>query len=250
MQPFTKQYEYTKAIFSGSLLEVYRFENAPKVSVRRKRVPRETNNSGDYPSLERRHDNLRRLRRGFLRLVSTNLRGKGAPSFLTLTFVSDVSICVALECYREFVQRLRQSTKIDVSYISVPEFQKRGTIHFHCLIWGLTGDQVAHERRTRYLQNIWARGYVDIIPTDGSDKLGGYMAKYMSKAMHDERLLGKRAYLTSRNLLRPVLYKTAAITHYTREVLGVDIELLTEKTFPTQWLGEGNYQVFKVIEHD
>jgi len=75
------------------------------------------------------------------------------------------------------------------------------------------------------------------------------MAKYMQKGLQDERLYGRRGYYSSRNIVRPTLYKTAAVVNYTKEVLGVDIELLTEKTYPTQWLGQGNYQVYKVIEN-
>jgi len=86
------------------------------------------------------------------------------------------------------------------------------------------------------------------VPTDGSPKLAGYLSKYMSKAMHDDRLGGKRAFLASRGIMRPMLYKSPLVVAHAREILGVDIELLTERTYSTEWLGQGNYQVYKVKE--
>jgi len=238
-------YEYTKAIFTGQTLEVYRFEKKPALAVSRKRVPRETNDGGFVPTLERRQDNLRRVRRKFLRLVQTELAHKGAPSFATLTFATNVDLSTAFRLHTEFHARLKKEFGNGISYISVPEFQKSGRPHFHILIWGIADHYIKHERERRYLQAIWAYGYLDVIATDGSPKLAGYMAKYMQKAVHDERLLGRRAYNCSRNVMRPLLYKTSAVVHYAQEVLGVDIELLTEKSYQTQWLGAGNYQVFK-----
>jgi len=242
-------YEYTKSIFTGQTLEVYRFEKAPRVAARKPRKSKDPS-GGHNITPERRFDNIRRVRRGFLRLVQTNLSANGAPSFATLTFATNSTLDPSIQCFREFVKILRKELGDGISYIAVPEFQKRGATHFHVLFWGIREELIKNERHTRYLQAIWARGYVDIIPTDGSPKLAGYMAKYMQKAMFDDRLLGRRSYYPSRNLMRPMLYKTALVAHYPKEVLGVDIELLTEKTFSTEWLGQGNYQVYKVKDHE
>jgi len=241
-------YEYSKSIFTGQTLEVYRYERAPKVATGvRRRLPKETDSSGDGPPVKRRWDNIRRLRRGFLRLVQSQLSANGAPSFATLTFAANVPLDPALLCFREFTKLLRQELGASVSYIAVPEFQKRGATHFHVLFWGIGDDLVKNERYSRYLQSIWARGYLDIIPTDGSPKLAGYMAKYMQKALHDDRLLKRRAYYPSRNVVRPVLYKTAAIANYAKEVLDARLELVSEKVYSTEWLGQGSYEVYNVI---
>jgi len=242
-------YEYEKSIFTGTTLEVYRYEKAPRVATGgnpRGRKP-DGGRSGD-PTL-RRPDTMRRLRRGFLRLVQINLSTKGPPSFLTLTFAANADVGIGLRCFREFNAFAKKEFGDSLSYIAVPEFQKRGAIHFHVLLWGLDPKYIKNERHTRYLQSIWARGYVDIIPTDGSPKLAGYLAKYMQKAMHDERLIGRRAYYNSRNVVRPLLYKTAGVANYPEEILGVGIELLTERSFGTEWLGMGNYKIYKVIEN-
>lgn len=241
-------YEYSKSIFTGQTLEVYRYERAPKMATGHERPRKKPSSRRPDITPERRFDNIRRVRRGFLRLVQSNLAGNGAPSFATLTFAANSALTPSLLCFREFVSFLRKELGDGISYIAVPEFQKRGATHFHVLFWGISDELVKNEKHSRYLQAIWARGFVDIIPTDGSPKLAGYMAKYMQKAMHDDRLVGRRAYYPSRNLMRPVLYKTSLVANYAKEVLGVDIELLTERTYSTEWLGQGNYQVYKVKE--
>lgn len=274
-------YEYGKTIFTGQTLEVYRFEKTPRVATGPRRKRATSDNDGPRTPGPRRYDSIRRLRRDFLRLVQTNLSGKGAPTFITLTFASVATLDAGLPCFREFVKRAKKEFGERVSYIAVPEFQKRGAVHFHCLFWGIEDKYILHEapwsywrrakpkikkrffewcelkgydpkdaRGARLIQTLWARGYADCVPADDSPNLAGYMAKYMQKALHDERLYGRRAYYFSRNVMRPVLYKTSAVVHHTEEILGVGIELLTEKTFSTEWLGQGTYQVFKVIRHE
>jgi len=274
-------YEYGKTIFTGQTLEVYRFEKAPKVATGPRRKRSAPVDDGPRIAGPRRHDSIRRLRRDFLRLVQTQLSAKGPPTFLTLTFASNAALDVGLECFREFNKRAKEEFGNGISYIAVPEFQKRGAVHFHCLVWGLEDKYILHEapwsywriakpkikkrffewcalkgydpkdaRGARLIQSLWARGYADLVPADDSPSLAGYMAKYMQKSLHDERLYGRRAYYFSRNVVRPMLYKTAAVANYAKEILDVDIELLTEKTYSTQWLGQGNYQVYKVIHPD
>jgi len=243
------QYEYGKAIFTGQTLEVYRFERAPKVATSRKPRRIKTDAERLSSSLERRNDNIRRLRRGFLRLVSTNLHGNGAPAFLTLTFAANTTLDVGLECFREFNRYAKKEFGSSFCHISVPEFQKRGAIHFHCLVWGLEDKYVKTEKHTRFLQTLWARGFVDCVATDGSPKLAGYLGKYMSKTMQDLRLRGEKAYYTSRNVLRPLSYGSASLDRF----LGIVIPNQPpshEHEFGTYWLGLCNYQSYIKVSHE
>lgn len=104
------------------------------------------------------------------------------------------------------------------------------------------------ERGARLIQNAWAYGYVDCIPTDNSEKLAGYLAKYMSKAMHDDRLLGKRAYYYSRNILRPNSSTFGPFVNYMSHYLEKTATLIVEKEFETPWLGKGNYKRYEIAE--
>lgn len=240
--------EYTKVIHSGNTLEIYQYEKAPKVSANRtrKRIPKTPDSGGFEPPDSKRWDNIRRARKGFIRLVQANCAGDLKPALVTLTMRSVVEIPEASKCYTRFAQRLKKNHGPSIRYIGVPEFQKRGAVHYHILIWGLPDNVIQNERHTRYLQNCWGYGYVDCKATDGSPKLAGYLAKYMSKSMSDVRLLGKRAYNASANVLRPVLFKTAVVADYTKMIWGVDKEVLTDKEFGTEWLGRCRYRLIRL----
>jgi len=218
---------FTKLVRSGDLVEVYQYENnLPD----RKRKSKE--NTGGYrTSTERRADNVRRCGKAFTRLVRANLVGDEKPAFFTFTMFEVVRIDVAFRCYTDFVERLRRAYGKSIRYVAVPEFQERGAVHFHALFWGFSDKVLLNEGSrgktakqkhiwaewlnakgyvksdlgdSRSIQHLWARGFVDCIPTDGSSKLASYLSKYMFKTMFDDRLLAQKAYVASRNVLRPV----------------------------------------------
>jgi len=235
--------QFTKTIKSGNILEIYQYERAPHVSAagRRPRVEKNADDKRHSAPQSRRIDNVMRAKRRFIRLVRANTAGDSKPAFLTLTMYSVTSLETASRIFGRFTERLKTANENPLRYFGVPEFQKRGAVHFHCLVWGLRDGLVENERDTRYLQNIWGYGYVDIIATDGSDKLAGYLAKYMSKGLLDVRLAGKRGYYCSSSVLRPLHFKTTQIANHTDLIWGVDKTLVHESRFMTEWLGEGRY---------
>lgn len=234
---------YTKIIQSGSLLEVFEYEKTPHVV---RRVSQKRRRGKRFPANKaRRWDNIARCRKNFIRLVSSNLSGKNPPSFFTFTFVECKSVEVAFREWSCFWVRMRKMFGAKLKFIVVPEFQKRGDVHFHSLIWGLDDDIVNNERSHRSIQNIWSYGYVDGISTDGNVALAGYMGKYMSKAMHDERLMGKKAYSASRGLVRPVSVSSETPSVEFLELLGFGKEKPEyTKEFNTDWLGRAVYSVY------
>jgi len=238
-------------IQSGNTLEIYEYEQAPKISANRprKHVSKDADRGGSDPSPQKRWDNIRRTRKGFIRLVRANCTGDVNPSLVTLTMSAIVEIPEASKCFTRFAQSLKKRFGSGIRYIAVPEFQKRGAVHYHMLVWGIPEEVILHERNTRHLQNLWGYGYVDCLPTDGSPKLSAYLAKYMSKAMQDVRLVGKRAYNASSNVLRPSHFKTAVVADYTQMIWGVDKEVLTTREFGTQWLGRCRYRLIRLTEN-
>jgi len=240
--------QYSKMVRSGNILEVYEYEKAPPQTLWGRQAPRKKNRSkGLMRSRRRRWDNVNRLRKTFIRLVRSNLGGAFPPAFVTLTFAHDVPLSDARRCLTAFGNRMGGAFK-GYKHIAVPEFQKRGTIHFHLLAWGIPKEIIYGERDYRTLQHFWTLGYVDCAPTDGSEALSGYMAKYMSKAMLDERLRDARAYLSFGDVVRPVLYPGLARA-FSEEIFGVELSTLAplqSRSFSTEWLGEGRYTVYKL----
>lgn len=274
---------YQKVLISGSLIEVTTYDRSPKKYTWGTHPLRKKNRSPrPRGTMRRRADNLIRLRRGFVRIVRSNLGGDVPPTFITLTFVRDVPIRDAYACLTGFAARCRKSFGRAFKYIAVPEFQKRGAIHFHILAWGIPQEVILHEepfesrqlnqyrlnrfyvwankngfditesRGDRTLQHFWALGFVDCMPTDGSEALAGYLAKYMSKAMLDDRLRNERAYICSRGIMRPVSLPGIAVS-YSDEIFGIDLSTaipLHSRQFGTQWLGVGRYASYRLPKSD
>lgn len=236
---------YTKIIRSGDILEIYQYEKEPakKSNFRKQRA------KGVIKRYSRRKDNLARCKRDFKRLVWANLSGEERPILVTLTMLQVVEIKSAYEELTAFFNRLRRRKEFsrEFRYIAVPEFQKRGAVHFHILIWGFPV-VAQNERGTRYLQRQWLRGFCDLLPTDGSPRLANYLAKYMSKGMSDIRLVGKKAYSSSGNIMRSVSLSGSVQTSYFSETLGVDNFVVDRiKRFDTLWLGKAVYKKAKII---
>ncbi len=248
---------YTKIIQSGDLIEKYEYQfdlpkRVPK-DPKRGRVASRDDQLTEEGSADRLHkrrvSSINRCRQSFHRLVRANL-SKTPPVLLTLTMLDVVDIDDAYDSYHEFGQRLRRIIGSGASWIAVPEFQTRGAVHFHVLMWDLPSEYATQERNTRRIQNLWQAGYVDCISTDGSPKLATYLAKYMSKAMHDERLVGKRAYSASRNVMRPLSLTSPTTINHACEIWGID-----ESTKPTQereydahFMGRCKYKTYSL--HD
>jgi len=258
---------YTKVIQSGDLVEEWTFERAPAPKKapkpRIKRVFRQ----------ERRLDNVKRSANAFRRLVRANLRPGATPALMTLTTALNEDIDAGYKYFTLFGKQLRKNFGNELVWVAVPEFQKRGAVHFHVLIWGLppeipcvlsrefytdkTGKKHRKhvclkgsgcERNTRTLAPLWGRGFLDICETDGNTRLSSYLAKYMSKAMHDKRLVGKRAYSATRNIVRPSSFNTPFQIRLAYEAisLGVDNSPFKTKEYDTLFLGRCVYKSYLI----
>jgi len=263
---------YTKLIRYADIIELYQYEQDKRPSGRRRlRQPRLQLSDScsvqgvdqDGPdsirkresSRQKRQDNARRVAMVFRRLVSANLGERPYPIFVSLTYPDIVTdIPRAYADFQAFIGRLRREHKDRVlKYVAVPEFQKRGSIHFHALIWGLdSGLVAASERRTRMVATAWGQGFADVIMTDGDLKISSYLAKYMVKSFTDNRFFGKKAYTASRNISRPVVEVDSLIEPLFMGDL-VDVpdlstaDLLREKSYDTIWLGRGRYRMYRLL---
>jgi len=225
---------------SGPIVELYEYEKPYYIGLKNFRRTRFASSSEDRtPTTAKREDNTRQCRNRITRLVNANINKDFIPKFFTLTFKDNLTnLTTAHQKFRQY-RRDFQDQFGPIKYLAVPEFQKRGTLHFHILCWGIPQEIIKHERDTRTLQNLWALGFVDCRQTDGSAKLAGYLAKYMSKSLHDVRLAGKKAYSCSRNVLRPMSYNSDTIHTIPENIfLARDI---AKVEFPTMWLGKGTY---------
>lgn len=255
---------YTKIIECGDSIEFYEYEKTPVyVAPYREKNKKRDRVRDVAATYARRANNVLQLKKRFIRLVRANTTGNDNPALFTLTMLEVLPIEDAYAAFTLFIKRLRTCTPKNVRYVAVPEFQKRGAVHFHALIWGLhpltlfPSSQkkiggtpqfpVFYEKQTRSYQNLWQLGYLDCSPTNNSPALAFYLAKYMSKAMLDPRLGFKKAYVASRNALRPLQRSHQEDFDSVRDFYlaqGYELSPRQVKEFDTYWLGRGRYQLY------
>lgn len=192
---------------------------------------------------------IKRARDAFFRLVDHNLHlYEDLPYFLTLTYHNEYetlpTLTEAYEHQQAFWTRVKKTVAPDIAYISVPEWQKRGAIHFHALVWNLPSS-VRKERDSRILQRCWRQGYCDVRATlYKSPKLPGYLSKYLTKAKNDQRLGNRKAYTASRNIDRPREKGSNFLSDYLSTfVENEDLQKHTE--YDTKWLGRATIRIYK-----
>jgi len=239
---------HIKMIQSGKMIEVFEYEKEIPTRSPFRKARRKIKLSNMRTRTIRR-DNSSQQKKSFRRIVTSNIDGKTKPALLTLTMFEIVSLRNAQIFFVDFIKKLRRVEGKVFRYVAVPEFQKRGAVHFHVMIWGLNEKIIQSEYETRYLQGLWQRGYLDCLETDGSPKLIGYISKYMSKSLQNPLLMGSRAYMCSNNVLRPVSLSTKTAASIAAENWDINLETtpaLLEREFSTQWLGKGRYRLFEI----
>lgn len=128
-------------------------------------------------------------------------------TFITLTIAeNELDIKKANKKFNNFITIIRRYKK-DFKYIAIPEFQKRGSVHYHLLTNISIDDEnliYSQEDNTKFKHvKYWKHGFtkVDVMKNDVK-KIVGYISKYMTKDI-DNRLFGHRRYLYSQNLSIP-----------------------------------------------
>lgn len=193
-------YYNERFIISGGIFEYYKYDRLLSDKREGGQMGRKKGeNSGKY-----RADVYKKARREVKRLVNCNLNqwtdeeeNRINSKFLTLTFKENVTdIKWANREFALFIQRLSYNVAYKIKYLTVIEFQKRGAIHYHSVIFNMPYMPV------KKLQAIWGHGFVKVNKIDDVDNVGAYVCKYMTKS-DDERLVGQKMYFKSTGLLKP-----------------------------------------------
>lgn len=140
------------------------------------------------------NDNLLRAKHNLVDLIHSNIE---LNKFITLTFKENIcELKKANKQFKNFVLRLRYNCG-DIKYISVPELQKRGAIHYHLLS---DLDYIPHKKLSR----IWNNGFVWINRIEEINDIALYLSKYISKDLIANSYKCKK-YFASENIKRPVI---------------------------------------------
>lgn len=145
-------------------------------------------------------------------------------SFITLTFKeNETDIESANRKFSNYIKMIKTKNK-NMMYICVPEFQKRGSIHYHMMTNLEVNTELIPKRTKKHIYNpktkktkileyydlkYWSHGYstaFDLELTDERFSVAAYMTKYFFKDI-DHRLFNKNKILYSRNLEKPNIKK-------------------------------------------
>jgi hypothetical protein len=195
-----------KAIIAGNQIEIYEYKESviygykdiKKGSKGRQAV------ANDEDKEINREKVFKRARTNLRRLINANIESDS--KFLTLTFKDNITdLDFANKEFKKFIMRLNYNFNIKTKYSCVVEFQKRGAIHYHVILYNLNGKIDLNK-----LSDIWGNGFIKLNKINGIDNVGAYICKYMTKT-DDKRLEGRKMYFNSRNLNKPTEIKDSEI---------------------------------------
>lgn len=161
---------------------------------------------------EKSQSSLSRTRIRLYRLVSANLQHCDGllPTFCTLTYKkNETSRKIAAHDLKLYHQRLSYHVGKSIRYIAIPEFQKRGAIHYHIIYFNLPYVPVE-----LMASKIWGHGNVDIHVLGHVKNTSAYVAKYITKDTLDSRHKGHRILITSRGLKQPITVYNEDVDFY------------------------------------
>ncbi|MBQ9329078.1 MAG: hypothetical protein IJ225_11185 [Solobacterium sp.] len=184
---------------------------------------------------------LARSRQNILTTVKNN--EDHLITFVTLTFAENVTdIDEAFDVFHKFIGKVRREEKAsgrELYYLAIPEFQKRGAVHFH-MLWSVDVDSPIIPRREKkqvrskgkeieieyYDIMFWDYGYSQAysIIQNEFDNVGLYISKYLYKGFNDEdseRLYCRQKVLKSQNLRQP---NTLSL-HSKKSTVDIDADL-------------------------
>ena len=157
------------------------------------------------------HKNAMRSLFSLQRLVKTNEPKFINGTFITLTFkntdkfnINDIK--TTNKKFHSWVTNIRKLKK-DFTCIYVPEFQKRGAVHYH-LITNLNINEDVNiilpqiDKENCYDVKYWSHGFSSVFPLKDMNVVG-YISKYMTKDI-DNRLFGKRRYSYCGDIEKPI----------------------------------------------
>lgn len=187
-----------RVVISGSQIEVYEYERDIIYGYKdnRKELKGRKSVANEEDKEINRDKVFKRARTDLRRLINANVEKDS--KFLTLTFKDNVvDLDYANNEFKKFIKRLNYNFNIKVKYSCVIEFQKRGAIHYHVILYNLSGKVDLIK-----LSDIWGHGFIKLNKINGVDNVGAYVCKYMTKTQ-DTRLEGRKMYFNSRNLDKP-----------------------------------------------
>lgn len=219
---------YIKHVVYGDYIEQVKYHNPLPVwswIFTPKKTQRVASTVDDDLKPEKLIQSVQRSRMSIRRLLLANWSEySDSPSFWTFTFKDNLKdVSIANRHFSKFIMRLRyfmqnrdhshNECKTNethnesfatngIKYLNVIEFQKRGAVHYHCVFFNVSLQDISHAQ----MSELWGHGFCFFSFDDGvrsQEKVACYISKYITKRNFDKRLYSKKTYMCSRGLKRP-----------------------------------------------
>lgn len=246
-QPYTTNYKF---VLSGNHLDVFKYEDALWKNLKKIKddpLSRTTSeileaiagvNKGidvDDPVKIKANEKRKvsRARTNIMRLIQTNFVDVGKLITLTFKKTDKFDIKSLTDCNKRlphFRSKLRKLFP-DYRYISVPEFQKRGAVHYH-MVMDLPYVPIED------LRKCWPYGFVKINKIFNTSKVAWYLSKYLSKNVNDSRFNGHRCYSRSNNIQKPKVFYGNHLEKALKYLSKLGIDPIYQKKLRSEWYGK------------
>jgi len=207
-----------RLVCSGNLLELYEYPAPYFYNMAGRNTRGASSGLANAPIKgEKRDDHILRARRQIRRLIEANV--VQLPIFITYTFKKNIeSLEEANPLLTKHLKELQRRYG-KLKYLVVPEFQKRGAVHYHVIFFNLPYIKNLKIK----LQKLWPYGFSQVKAIRKVRSIGAYVSKYLQKSINDSRTTRRKSYFCSRNLRKPLeLRDEGAIDMY---LGGVNVEV-------------------------
>lgn len=144
--------------------------------------------------------------------------------FVTLTFdknkIDRLDDNKTRKEFAKFVKDLRKDFN-NMIYVAVPEYHKKGGLHFHLLLGKVTAEELGLVDSGKFVKsgrckgqtifNVtkWQSGFSTATKVLDTNAVKYYLSKYLTKGKVDPRFFGKKRFYVSQNIERPQVEKMA-----------------------------------------
>lgn len=172
------------------------------------------------PKLENAIRSMNRSKNNLMDILKSN----DFNFFVTLTFdknkIDRLDDKKTRKEFAKFVKDLRRDFN-NMIYVAVPEYHKKGGLHFHLLIGKVTAEELGLVDSGKIVKNgrckgqtifnvtKWQIGFSTATKVLDTDAVKYYLSKYLTKGKVDLRFFGKKRFYVSQNIARPQVEKFA-----------------------------------------
>jgi len=149
--------------------------------------------------------------------------------FVTLTFNNDNKFDIGnlKLCNKRKERYIAKLLKLkpDLKYIIVPEYQKRGAVHYHIIC------DLPYIPKNEF-HELWVYGFSSIGAVGNLHKIYYYLAKYLVKGFVNPDFFRLRRFYVSNSCVRPVVYYEEAANEIERSIELTGVKPIVDKDYP------------------